>query len=75
MIRTYICESCGATRDIWRQLSKNFPPTLECTCGGVARQDTHISSPSIVFKGKGWTPARHSTTAEVALEGDNDQVD
>jgi predicted nucleic acid-binding Zn ribbon protein len=73
MIRVYVCDKCGATRDIWKQLSSNFPESLPCTCGGTAHQDHKVAPPSILFKGGGWTPSKHSTTAEVALEGDRDE--
>ena len=30
MLRDYICEECGHTQEVWRQLSENMPKSVEC---------------------------------------------
>ena len=30
MLKDYVCEECGHRQQVWRQLSKNMPESVEC---------------------------------------------
>jgi predicted nucleic acid-binding Zn ribbon protein len=72
MILTFICEACGARAEVWRQLSKNMPAELACSCGGKAYPDMRIQAPSVLFRGEGWTPRAHSSDVVLDLGGDDE---
>ena len=72
MIKTFICDSCGAYADVLRFENKNMPVVLDCTCGGKASPDTRPQAPGLTFKGEGWTPPTHTSEAVLDLGEDNE---
>ncbi|HXE75667.1 MAG TPA: FmdB family zinc ribbon protein [Candidatus Xenobia bacterium] len=46
----YECDGCGKRFELLQKFSD--PPTVTCTCGGIAHRQ--LSPPAIQFKGSGW---------------------
>jgi hypothetical protein len=78
MLRDYVCEECGHTQEVWRQLAKNMPEDVPCTspidrldgsgCPGRAFPDDRLYPTKTVYKGEGWTPPTHSSESILDIE-------